>query len=243
MKARQAIIVIIMMLVLASQCFAQTIDKAVVFTLSWKDGKYKISDVRVVLGKAPEACYKGEYLLKLKNKEGKTLYQTTVRKLNIKLEPSKIPNIDDLYITDENILALDYDPLIGAKEGMMFLMVPYVEEAKYLSFQHDKTVLAEYDLSELCNNNGICEETENYLSCKSDCKLNEKDGYCLHLKDSVCDPDCAEGLDIDCAQIEGKEGEKPRLKLPEEKLLYFFGAFIILVLAIYIWKKRVSKYG
>jgi len=226
-------------------CYAQTAAKAIVFKVSWENGEYEISDVRVVLGKAPEAWYKGEYLIKLKSADGKTLYQTTVRKLDIKLEPSEIPNIDELYITkdDENLLALDYDSLIGAKRGMMILMVPYIENARYLRFQHGMAVLAEYDLSKLCNNDGVCDVTENYLSCESDCKPNKKDGYCLHLKDSVCDPDCAEGIDPDCAGKKRAENDRLQPKLVEGKLLYFFIAFIILVSVVYILKKKRDKNG
>ncbi len=58
-----------------------------------------------------------------------------------------------------------------------------------------------------CNNNGACEESENYLSCASDCPLNEKDNYCLPLKDAICDPDCSKGIDPDCATKKEKEEE------------------------------------
>ena len=126
MKIMKAFSITFIVFLLLQLCYAQTAAKAVVFKVGWENGEYEISDVRVVLGKAPEAWYGGEYLIKLKSADGKTLYQTTVRKLDIKLGPSEIPNIDELYISDEdkNLLALDYDSLIGAKKGMMILMAP-----------------------------------------------------------------------------------------------------------------------
>lgn len=57
----------------------------------------------------------------------------------------------------------------------------------------------------LCNNNKICDNSENYLSCPDDCLINAKDGICMNAKeneekdyweDGVCDEDCYK--DDDC---------------------------------------------
>jgi hypothetical protein len=52
----------------------------------------------------------------------------------------------------------------------------------------------------ICNQNGICEKDlgENYMTCPQDCLTGALDGLCDLMKDGRCDPDCAQGTDVDC---------------------------------------------
>ena len=232
----------ILVLLAMSSAYAQSTEKLLFFRISWSEGKYVIDDVKVILGEVAEVSYEGEYLIKLKDSSGNTLYQTSVRKINMQLEVSEIPDIGDYAVAiDENFaqLTVNYDEVFGTKEGQMFLVVPYVEEASSLVFQHGKIKLAEYPLKKLCNNNGICEQNENYLSCASDCKPDEKDGYCIRFKDDVCDPDCAYGIDPDCEKKHA-ESRPDIFKLLRDKISYIILFIIIgsIIAYFYFVKKR-----
>jgi len=49
-----------------------------------------------------------------------------------------------------------------------------------------------------CNYNNICDAGENYGSCFPDCFSGGRDDYCDRKDDLICDPDCMEGVDLDC---------------------------------------------
>jgi hypothetical protein len=48
-----------------------------------------------------------------------------------------------------------------------------------------------------CNRNGICDGTETYLNCASDC-TGKQEGNCDAVPDGVCDPDCGRTGEPDC---------------------------------------------
>ena len=52
---------------------------------------------------------------------------------------------------------------------------------------------------DFCDNNLICDNTETYLTCPLDCPLNQTDNICIAEDDGFCDPDCAFGVDVNCA--------------------------------------------
>ncbi len=55
------------------------------------------------------------------------------------------------------------------------------------------------NLSEsFCNRNGLCDASENQLSCPQDCPSGSPDRYCDGAQDAVCDPDCGRNQDPDC---------------------------------------------
>ena len=67
------------------------------------------------------------------------------------------------------------------------LLIPYFGNADKLEIKKDGQVVTATSLavfSETCRN-GICDKSENHLSCKEDCSI--KDGFC---EKSECDPDC-----------------------------------------------------
>jgi len=75
--------------------------------------------------------------------------------------------------------------------------VEYREDMFVLKILHnDKPIYVKY--LDFCNKNGVCEDGENYISCKEDCPLDKNDGMCINEKDFVCDPDCLKGEDPDC---------------------------------------------
>ena len=50
----------------------------------------------------------------------------------------------------------------------------------------------------VCNGDGICYTSEDYLNCPGDCPTGSKDGICDKVKDGRCDPDCKWLEDTDC---------------------------------------------
>ena len=59
----------------------------------------------------------------------------------------------------------------------------------------------------ICNNNGVCEDEENYHSCPSDCRWYDADGACLgYGGDYFCDVDCF--ADSDCETENCNDGIK-----------------------------------
>ncbi len=74
------------------------------------------------------------------------------------------------------------------------------EQASKLNLYKGSHMLFSYDLpkNQTCQRDGICEAGESCLSCPEDCSI-KTDGVCMPMQDSVCDPDCPFGVDLDCA--------------------------------------------
>lgn len=89
--------------------------------------------------------------------------------------------------------------------------IPYSEEAVKIVLTHNDNVIFEEELN-FCNNNDVCDSTENHHSCSQDCVSGSGDGYCDGIHDAVCDPDCAVGIDLDCTP------PSINIELPETKI-------------------------
>lgn len=77
--------------------------------------------------------------------------------------------------------------------------LPYFGNNASITIYKEGSLIFEYDLNKLCDNNGSCDKFENHLSCPYDCPLNQSDKLCIPSYDGSCDPDCAQGIDPDCA--------------------------------------------
>jgi hypothetical protein len=94
--------------------------------------------------------------------------------------------------------------------------------------------------------NGICEEGENYLTCRKDCPSGGRDGYCDGVRDRICDPDCFEGDDPDCmitsdvnvSTTTSRTGKQENSTLGY--LIYIVPA-VILILVVYVIYRRVKS--
>lgn len=215
-------IVIILLYLLAIPVTALEPERVVYASINWENGKHEIAGTRVIIDYPTETNPNGNYLVKLIDSSNKTLYQLKV------LKPVNItPAPPDMNIGEKKKF---YEKKGLSEEMSVFL--PYLKEAKYLSFEHGTKVLARANLIKLCNENGKCEEPENYLSCPEDCSIKKEDRYCLAEKDGTCDPDCMEGIDPDCKE------EKPKPEKLDWVGIGIIAAIIGVVLVILLSKRK-----
>ena len=202
--------------------------------LSVTGGEVKADEIRLVFSSS-ESEPGDEYIAKILDAGMQTIYQTkfSFREMVVKM-PEKIPEdeVEDYY-----------DKTQGRLEAHLFL--PYFKEAAILVVgRQGEKPIAFIDLkSRLCNDDGECNKSENFLSCGDDCPLEEEDNYCYPETDGICDPDCIGGLDLDCAPGQGNGadgGGTEGLSLAE---YYFIGAvaFTVIVIALYTLLKRKRK--
>ena len=89
----------------------------------------------------------------------------------------------------------------GAKvfeQNPVELFLPFYGDSQMLEIRRgNKTLLSTRLEPYLCNHNGICENGENTLICKSDCPSGMADGFCDNAVDGKCDPDCISEYDLD----------------------------------------------
>ncbi|MEM0360106.1 MAG: hypothetical protein QXK06_02065 [Candidatus Diapherotrites archaeon] len=218
------------------QVFAVNPEKCLFFRVFWEKGDYQIDSLRIVMDFPLEVDPEGDYLVKLLDSKGTALYQHKTKKASTVLEQSIEPLNGET--TDQNIV-IDFDTIAGTQRGQMFFLLPYTENAKKISFEHGTAVLAEADLSVLCQANGKCESQENFLSCPQDCPLSEKDNYCYAFTDGTCDPDCIEGFDSDCTKSNGVKKEQFSLEQ-----VYFIGVVVLafaLMVSYNVLRKRTGK--
>lgn len=99
------------------------------------------------------------------------------------------------------------DPPTDVDRVYVLRKLPYLGNKGKINVYKYNSLLLTFDLSQLCQKNGKCENFENYLTCE-DCKADHPDYVCVAEENSICDPDCNAGVDIDC--ITGKEQEKAK---------------------------------
>ena len=78
----------------------------------------------------------------------------------------------------------------------VLLKLPYSQEFSKVEIFHGNIKLGEINI-DLCDNDGVCEQKENFLSCPKDCPPGSEDGYCDMVRDRKIDPDCYPGEDPD----------------------------------------------
>jgi hypothetical protein len=91
------------------------------------------------------------------------------------------------------------------------VFIPYYKngkEIKIISEGESPLSIGVSHFSDTCDN-GVCEEHENFKSCKEDCFSGMEDSYCDKEIDSICDPDCTIEEDVDC-KIEEEEKEREK---------------------------------
>jgi hypothetical protein len=188
---KKVLLLAAMVLLFASFCTAKDPMKTIMVSVKSEEGLLSIADARAVVDYASETESAGEHAIKLKNAENQTLYQLLVYMGVVAFPPYGAEITEaDLNKFYEN----------AEKNFTKTIWLPYMENAKYVVLEGLEGEIARFDLGVLCNKDGKCDSTENFLSCEQDCPLDKTDNYCLPLADKACDPDCAQAIDPDCTE-------------------------------------------
>ncbi|MBS3151640.1 hypothetical protein J4443_04635 [Candidatus Woesearchaeota archaeon] len=92
------------------------------------------------------------------------------------------------------------DPPTEINFARRTLFIPYLADLGYMEVYHKEKVLGTFQLrDQLCNQDGICKNKENHISCPIDCLSYSQDNLCTPIEDEECDPDCNFG-DPDCKE-------------------------------------------
>jgi hypothetical protein len=149
-----------------------------------------------------------------------------------------------------NFLVLS-DPPREADKETVSMRIPYARDMKNINVYKGSKLLYSKSL-DLCNSDGICDKaSETYLSCPEDCPQDKPDPLCAGASDGVCDPECATGVDSDCADetktsatqdelggsqrtndAQGNSPDKPSIDKRTEPGNYLYLALLILAVAV-----------
>lgn len=173
------------------------------FSISNNDS-VALNDVMVVNGN-PTMSSEGDYTLKLLDSSGNAI--------NSQFAPIEffISGIGDVNTT-----------LVESRFSKF-------ENARKLRVLHNDKVIFESPIA-LCDNNKMCDNYENSLSCPNDCPSGSSDKYCDHQKDGKCDPDCAKDADEDCKSF-----------LEKMNFVYIGGAIIALAIVFLLLRRKKPK--
>jgi len=222
----------VMLAILLLQSASAQIVPALKITVESNEGVLNITNAVVVADYLSEENQLGEHVLKLKNNGGDTLYQLLFLSEGFGFPPQGFENSD--------INIVDYMEQKRENFSSAYFL-PFLEEAEFVSIEGSEGEIARFNLGQLCNSDNSCQATENYISCPEDCPLNEKDNYCLPLKDEICDPDCIEGIDLDCTEPKPTITPEPSLGQGQDEtslLLTVIAVTIIVVLVLIFFKMK-----
>jgi hypothetical protein len=236
MKKALFAMAVLFVLIVPLFCFAEEEEIPVLQArVAVAGGEVKINSLQIVYGTPTPQDERGAFIAQLLDRSSNEIYQLRF-------------SLDEVRSTfPEDLPPEDYNAFI--EQSRFFeatLYFPYLDEAEIVSIgQENKSPIAFFGVKEdLCNSDGKCGETENFLSCPADCPLDKEDNYCLPEGDGICDPDCIAGLDPDCASaVVGGGTESKGLSLTE---MYFIGVVIaaFLIIAGYnVLKIRKGKAG
>ncbi|MBI4210930.1 MAG: hypothetical protein HY544_05520 [Candidatus Diapherotrites archaeon] len=190
MKSREALMVVLAVVVLLHSVQAAAYGEVLVLTFKVTPGSIDVADARVRYGEKYD--FPGNYSHTVEavrrdgiiiSSSGFTPYFYTLVEYENSTEARK-------FNYTYAVLRLKYEP------GMSSVRVAA-----------GGRVLREYNASLLCNLDGVCGGFENFHSC-GDCGPGSRDGLCEALADGFCDADCS--ADVDCGVID-TEAKPPEI--------------------------------
>jgi uncharacterized protein YxeA len=183
---KSAIIILSIILILSTTTLASESDNTILMieTTINKDDTALIDHLTVRYGTPDkELPFEMNYKLIIYNNQGNQM-QSQNFQASFAAMPDTIDSRSDKIVYFDSTIAT--------------FKLPYDPSYKQLQIKHHgKTILSTNIAELLCNKNGICDNSENYLSCRSDCKESSTDGFCEKVQDNFCDADCIDE-DPDC---------------------------------------------
>jgi hypothetical protein len=131
-----------------------------------------------------------------------------------------------------------------ANETITTISIKSNPQLEIVKIEYLEEVKLEINIKEmLCNTDGKCDSTENFLSCPSDCPPNHKDGFCIYISDGVCDPDCI--FDEDCTLDINHADESSNQQYPSNKIYFLIIGlilgFIFILIFLFLSQKKTKS--
>jgi hypothetical protein len=151
--------------------------------LDYDRGDIKLNNIKLVENEQELDFSKntGDYELKIRSFNGVELF-TTNFEIDTTIYSAPLPE----WFDDEGnqIVIPEDDEDIELEKTSKVVFAPYFENAKEGIIEKNKGTLLSINLADysVCNENKICDGTEDYMTCPSDCKLNWWDKLVLWFK-------------------------------------------------------------
>lgn len=172
---------VLTLILIVSSAYAENVLS--VYLDVYKNNSVKLKEMKVMSGRPTEYTNPGDYKLQILDSDNEVMVEKSI-------------SLNFMIMTD---------PPTESDVSSINQKIEFNTSMKYLKLFLNENEIFSKELV-LCNNNGICNQYESYLSCPSDCPLKSRDGICIKDRDGTCDPDCSEGADPDCQVVSDKCG-------------------------------------
>ncbi|MFH1132941.1 MAG: NosD domain-containing protein [Nanoarchaeota archaeon] len=93
------------------------------------------------------------------------------------------------------------DPPTPTDQNSFHTEFPYDPQMRSVRLKRNATTIFASPIDVFCDFDLVCEGSENYLVCPSDCGNSSGDGMCNAEMNGACDPDCVLDADPDCCVV------------------------------------------
>jgi hypothetical protein len=144
-----------------------------------KNDAVVLDSLQVYPGRPTSIMPEGDYSLRLYTADNEQLYSHSIRVL--------------FYVMS--------NPPAPVEEQLVSVLLPTFPDMHTFRVYKGEEEIYSVEL-DLCNGDGVCGSFESAISCPGDCDPAIADDFCIKEENGICDPDCNEGVDPDCAEDE-----------------------------------------